>query len=65
MREEMLEKQRRRPTGPSPTGGIGGLLVGMAGRMAGVAHPVAGGSSAMSPNRVNSSPANAGKSEMS
>ncbi|KAH8880336.1 Pkinase-domain-containing protein [Thozetella sp. PMI_491] len=59
MREEMLEKQRRRGAGPSPTGGIGGLLVGMAGRMAGVAHPVAGGNSALSSARAGGPASNA------
>ena len=61
LREEMFEKHRRRMPGPSPTGGIGGLLVGMAGRMAGVAHPVAGGSAAMASARADSSPMHNGK----
>ncbi|KAK3321538.1 hypothetical protein B0H66DRAFT_173572 [Apodospora peruviana] len=57
MREDaMFEKQRRRPNGPSPTGGIGGLLVGMAGRMGGIGHPAAGGSRGLSPSRVASMP---------
>ncbi|KAK3941304.1 hypothetical protein QBC46DRAFT_382863 [Diplogelasinospora grovesii] len=59
LREEAFEKQqqRRKPAGPSPTGGIGGLLVGMAGRMGGIGHPVAGGARALSPtNRVATSP---------
>ena len=59
MREEMFEKRPRRPTGPSgppPSGGIRGLLVGMGGGLGGIGHPVAGGSSALSPNRVASAP---------
>ncbi|KAK3346807.1 hypothetical protein B0T25DRAFT_461042 [Lasiosphaeria hispida] len=64
MREEMFEKQRRRPTGPSgppPTGGIHGLLVGMAGRMGGIGHPAAGGSTrGISPSRVASAPVTSG-----
>ncbi|KAK0625232.1 hypothetical protein B0T17DRAFT_492647 [Bombardia bombarda] len=55
--EAGFEKQRRRPNGPSPTGGIHGLLVGMAGRMGGIALPAAGGSSrGLSPNRVTTMP---------
>ncbi|KAM7204634.1 hypothetical protein V8F33_001598 [Rhypophila sp. PSN 637] len=57
LREEAsFEKQRRRNGGPSPTGGIHGLLVGMAGRMGGIGHPVAGGARGLSPNRVASMP---------
>ncbi|KAK5661764.1 hypothetical protein OQA88_9865 [Cercophora sp. LCS_1] len=59
LREEMFEKSRRRPTlpsGPPPSGGIHGLLVGMGGRMGGIGHPVASGSRGISPSRVASAP---------
>ncbi|KAK1753068.1 hypothetical protein QBC47DRAFT_51875 [Echria macrotheca] len=59
LREEMFEKNKRRPTlpsGPPPSGGIHGLLVGMGGRLGGIGHPVAGGSRGLSPNRVASAP---------
>ncbi|KAH6623621.1 hypothetical protein F5144DRAFT_658582 [Chaetomium tenue] len=57
LREEAFsEKQKRRPGMPTPDGGIHGLLVGMAGRMAGIGHPVAGGHRGLSPNRVSSMP---------
>ena len=57
LREEAFsEKQKRRPGGPTPDGGIHGLLVGMAGRMAGIGHPVAGGHRGLSSNRVSSMP---------
>ncbi|KAH8903256.1 Pkinase-domain-containing protein [Coniochaeta sp. PMI_546] len=53
LREELHERQRRRAQAaqPQPSGGIGGLLVGMGARLGGVGHPVAGGSQAMSPVR--------------
>ncbi|KAK3385074.1 hypothetical protein B0H63DRAFT_472301 [Podospora didyma] len=54
--ETLFEKQRRRPPGPSPSGGIHGLLVGMAGRMGGIGHPAAGGQRGLSPSRVASTP---------
>ncbi|KAK3317845.1 hypothetical protein B0T19DRAFT_299711 [Cercophora scortea] len=58
MRDDtVFEKQRRQPARPTPTGGIHGLLVGMAGRMGGIGHPAAGGSSrGLSPNRVATAP---------
>ncbi|KAK0649380.1 hypothetical protein B0T16DRAFT_130074 [Cercophora newfieldiana] len=59
MREEMFEKNRRRPTlqnGPPPSGGIRGLLVGMGGGLGGVGHPVAHGNRGLSPSRVASAP---------
>ncbi|KAB5518694.1 hypothetical protein GE09DRAFT_508511 [Coniochaeta sp. 2T2.1] len=53
LREEAVERQRRiaQAAQPQPSGGIGGLLVGMGARLGGVGHPVAGGSQAMSPVR--------------
>ena len=59
MREEMFEKSKRRPTlqsGPPPSGGIRGLLVGMGGGMGGIGHPVAHGSRGLSPGRVATAP---------
>ncbi|KAK4237572.1 hypothetical protein C8A03DRAFT_15905 [Achaetomium macrosporum] len=57
MRDDaMLERQRRRPNMPSPEDGIRGLLVGMAGGMAGIGHPSAGGNRGLSPHRVSSMP---------
>jgi mitogen-activated protein kinase kinase kinase len=57
LREEaMLDKQKRRPNMATPEGGIHGLLVGMAGRMAGIGHPAAGGHRGLSPHRVSSMP---------
>lgn len=50
------EAQRRRPPLPTPEGGIHGLLVGMAGRMAGIGHPAASGHRGLSPHRVSSMP---------
>jgi mitogen-activated protein kinase kinase kinase len=68
LREEaMFKKQERRPGMPTPDGGIHGLLVGMAGRMAGIGQPVAGGHRGLSPHRVSSMPVtnNEGKGAMS
>ncbi|EAQ83214.1 hypothetical protein CHGG_09618 [Chaetomium globosum CBS 148.51] len=57
LREEAFsDKQKKRPGMPTPDGGIHGLLVGMAGRMAGIGQPVAGGHRGLSPNRVSSMP---------
>jgi mitogen-activated protein kinase kinase kinase len=59
LREEMHERQRRKAaqaSQPQPSGGIGGLLVGMGARLGGVGHPVAGGSQAMSPVRAVTQP---------
>jgi mitogen-activated protein kinase kinase kinase len=57
MRDDaMVERQRRRSNLPSPEDGIRGLLVGMAGGMAGIGHPSAGGNRALSPHRVSSMP---------
>jgi len=64
LREEMFEKGKRRPTlpsGPPPSGGIHGLLVGMGGRLGGIGHPAASGSRALSPNRVASAPLESGQ----
>jgi len=75
LREETLERQRRRAQAaqPQPSDGIGGLLVGMGARLGGVGHPAAGGSQvmAMSPVRsstqpvTNSESAERGKGAMS
>jgi mitogen-activated protein kinase kinase kinase len=56
LREETLERQRRRAQAaqPQPSDGIGGLLVGMGARLGGVGHPVAGGSQAMAMSPVRS-----------
>ncbi|KAJ4293027.1 mitogen-activated protein kinase kinase kinase [Collariella sp. IMI 366227] len=57
LREEaMIEKHKRRPGMLNPEGGIHGVLVGMAGRMAGIGHPAAGGHRGLSPHRVSSMP---------
>ncbi|KAK4124303.1 Pkinase-domain-containing protein [Parathielavia appendiculata] len=57
LREQaMLEKQRPRGGMAASEGGIHGLLVGMAGRMAGIGHPAAGGHRGLSPHRVSSMP---------
>lgn len=65
------ERQTRRPAAirgtadvPSPSGGIGSLLVNMGGHLGGIGHPVAGGARGLSPNRVASAPVGHG-SEMS
>ncbi|CCC09641.1 MIK1 [Sordaria macrospora] len=57
------ERQTRRPAAirgtaevPSPSGGIGSLLINMGGHLGGIGHPVAGGARALSPNRVASAP---------
>lgn len=59
LREEALDRHRRRvqaqATQPQPSGGIGGLLVGMGARLGGVGHPAAGGSQAMALSPVRSS----------
>ncbi|KAL1884135.1 hypothetical protein VTK73DRAFT_6804 [Phialemonium thermophilum] len=56
LREEMYERHVRKNSG-QPGGNIGGLLVGMGGRLGGVGHPVATGSRALSSRqRVVSSP---------
>ena len=49
------DKQKKRSGVPTPEGGIHGLLVGMAGRMAGIGHPVAS-HRGLSPHRVSSMP---------
>lgn len=59
LREDAVpEKPNKRwPGAPTPEGGIHGLLVGMAGRMAGIGHPAAaGGHRGLSPHRVSSMP---------
>ncbi|KAK4100390.1 Pkinase-domain-containing protein [Parathielavia hyrcaniae] len=57
LREQaMLERHRPRAAMAASEGGIHGLLVGMAGRMAGIGHPAAGGHRGLSPNRVSSMP---------
>ncbi|KAL2130588.1 hypothetical protein VTI74DRAFT_6215 [Chaetomium olivicolor] len=57
LREEaMTEKHKRRPGMLNPEGGIHGVLVGMAGRMAGIGHPAASGHRGLSPHRVSSMP---------
>lgn len=65
------ERQTRRPAAirgtadvPSPSGGIGSLLINIGGHLGGIGHPVAGGARALSPNRVASAPVGHG-SEMS
>ncbi|KAK3348273.1 MIK1 protein [Neurospora tetraspora] len=57
------ERQTRRPAAirgtaevPSPSGGIGSLLINIGGHLGGIGHPVAGGARALSPNRVASAP---------
>ncbi|KAK4154305.1 hypothetical protein C8A00DRAFT_14555 [Chaetomidium leptoderma] len=54
--DAMHEKQRKRPGMTTGEGAIHGLLVGMAGRMAGIGHPAAGGHRGLSPHRVSSMP---------
>ena len=54
LREEMYEKQRRKQAS-QPSGGIGGLLVGMGNRLGGVGHPITSGKRRLSPRRDTSS----------
>ncbi|KAK4166588.1 hypothetical protein QBC43DRAFT_13732 [Cladorrhinum sp. PSN259] len=52
----MFEKVKKWPSGPSPAGGIHGLLVGMGEHMARIGRPGANGQRLPSPSRVSSVP---------